>query len=95
MSGAPRVQTHTAHQPMKHTGGHGMEAPKPGDVSCQPTWAQPSIDGSSIYIACNASSEIVEINAGTWKPVRRVPARAGVYNLAITRDGARLCDEQT
>lgn len=92
MSGAPKVQTHTTgmHQPMKHSGGHGTEAPKPGDVSCQPTWAQPSIDGSSIYIACNASSEIVEINAGTWKLVRRLPARAGVYNLAITRDGARL-----
>src|SRR5688572_11371043 len=91
-SGAPKVQTHRAgmHQPAKHAGGHGMEAPKPGDVSCQPTWAQPSVDGSSIYIACNASSEIVEINAGTWKLVRRIPARAGVYNLAVTRDGARL-----
>src|SRR4029078_4844700 len=22
--------------------GHGMEPPKPGDVSCSPTWAQPS-----------------------------------------------------
>ena len=92
ISGAPKVQTHTTgmHQPMKHSGGHGLEAPKPGDVSCQPTWAQPSIDGSSIYVACNASSEIVEIDAGTWKLVRRIPARAGVYNLAITRDGARL-----
>ncbi|HEX6186603.1 MAG TPA: hypothetical protein VFZ40_00870 [Pyrinomonadaceae bacterium] len=89
LSGAPRAQTHAV-QSMKHTGGHGMEAPKPGDVSCQPTWAQPSIDGSSIYIACNGSSEIVEINAGTWKLVRRIPARAGVYNLAITREGARL-----
>src|SRR5882724_2902201 len=27
-------------------GGHGMEPPKPGDVSCSPTWAQPSLDGS-------------------------------------------------
>lgn len=92
VSGPPKAQMHTAgtHQPMKHTGGHGMETPKPGDVSCLPTWAQPSIDGSSIYIACNASSEIVEINAGTWKVERRIPARAGVYNLAITRDGARL-----
>src|SRR6266516_3139333 len=25
--------------PMKDTGGHGMEAPKAGDTSCQPTWA--------------------------------------------------------
>jgi len=96
MSGPPKLQTHSAagpagtHQPMKHTGGHGMEAPKPGNTSCQPTWAQPSIDGSSIYVACNASSEIVEIDGGSWKLVRRIPARAGVYNLAVTRDGTRM-----
>ncbi len=71
-------------------GGHGMEAPKPGDKSCSPTWAQPSADGSSIFVACNKSSEIVEIDAAKWTVVRRIPARAGVYNLAITRDGTRL-----
>ncbi|MEP6708239.1 MAG: cytochrome D1 domain-containing protein [Pyrinomonadaceae bacterium] len=75
---------------MKDTGGHGMEPPKPGDMSCSPTWAQPSADGSSIFVACNKSSEIVEVNANSWKLVRRIPARAGVYNLAITHDGARL-----
>jgi DNA-binding beta-propeller fold protein YncE len=77
---------------MKHmdSGGHGMEPPKPGDVSCSPTWAQPSIDGSSIFVACNKSSEIVEIDAAKWKVARRIPARAGVYNLAITHDGTRL-----
>ena len=76
--------------PMKDSGGHGMEPPKPGDTSCQPTWAQPSIDGSSIYVACNKSSEIVEVNASTWQVVRRIPARQGVYNLAVTHDGSRL-----
>ena len=75
---------------MKDTGGHGMEPPKAGDNSCSPTWAQPSVDGSSIYVACNKSSEIVEINTGTWKLARRIPARAGVYNLAVTHDGTRL-----
>jgi DNA-binding beta-propeller fold protein YncE len=75
---------------MKDTGGHGMEPPKPGDNSCSPTWAQPSTDGSSIYVACNKSSEIVEVNANNWKLVRRIPARAGVYNLAVTHDGSRL-----
>src|SRR5205807_4406690 len=52
---------------MKDSGGHGMEPPKPGDISCSPTWAQPSADGSSIFVACNKSSEIVEVNANTWK----------------------------
>jgi DNA-binding beta-propeller fold protein YncE len=77
---------------MKHVdmGGHGMETPKAGDVSCSPTWAQPSIDGSSIFVACNKSSEIVEVDAAKWKVARRIPARAGVYNLAITHDGTRL-----
>jgi DNA-binding beta-propeller fold protein YncE len=73
-----------------HGAGHGAEPPKPGDNSCSPTWAEPSVDGSSIYVACNASNEIVEINGANWQVVRRIPARAGVYNLEITRDGSRL-----
>ena len=70
--------------------GHGMEPPKPGDVSCSPTWAQPSVTGSSIFVACNKSSEIVEVDAAKWRVMRRIPARAGVYNLAVTNDGTRL-----
>jgi len=71
-------------------GGHGMEPPKPGDVSCSPTWAQPSITGSSIFVACNKSDEIVEVDAAKWSVKRRIPARPGVYNLATTKDGTRL-----
>jgi WD40 repeat protein len=41
-------------------------------------------------VACNASSEIVEINATTWQLVRRIPARPGVYNLEATHDGTKL-----
>jgi DNA-binding beta-propeller fold protein YncE len=67
-------------------GGHGMEPPKLGDVSCSPTWAQPSLDGSSVFVACNKSSEIVEVETSSWKVRRRIPARPGVYNLAITKD---------
>ena len=75
------------HQGATDTGGHGMETPKPGDVSCSPTWAQPSADGSTVFVACNKSSEIVEIDAAGWKVLRRIPARPGVYNLAVTKDG--------
>jgi len=74
----------------KDSGGHGLEPPKPGDVSCSPTWAQPSITGSSIFVACNKSDEIVEIDAASWQVTRRIPARPGVYNLAVTKDGTRL-----
>jgi DNA-binding beta-propeller fold protein YncE len=71
-------------------GGHGMDSPKPGDDSCAPTWAQPSADGSSVFVACNKSSEIVEVDATNWSVTRRISARPGVYNLAITKDGKRL-----
>ena len=64
--------------------------PKAGDNSCSPTWAQPSADGSSVFVACNKSSEIVEVDTAKWTVMRRLPARPGVYNLAITRDGKRL-----
>lgn len=90
-SGSPKATPHAMHSmPDMKSSGHGMEPPKPGDSSCSPTWAQPSRDGSSIYVACNASSEIVEINANSWQLVRRMPARPGVYNLATTHDGLRL-----
>jgi DNA-binding beta-propeller fold protein YncE len=84
MTGPPHVSdTAAAGHDM---GGHGLEPPKPGDISCSPTWAQPSADGSSIYVACNKSSEIVEIDAASWKLMRRIPAGPGVYNLAVTKD---------
>ena len=91
MAGPPTMHTSSHAVPgAKDTGGHGSEAPKTGDNRCSPTWAEPSADGSSVFVACNGSSEIVEINATTWQLVRRIPARAGVYNLDATRDGAKL-----
>jgi DNA-binding beta-propeller fold protein YncE len=60
------------------------------EPSCSPTWAQPSADGSRIYVACNKSSEIVEIDAASWTLARRIPAGPGVYNLGVTRDGRLL-----
>jgi len=70
--------------------GHGMQPPKPGDVSCSPTWAQPSADGKSVFVACNKASDIVEIDVESWAMKRRIPAGDGVYNLAATRDGKLL-----
>src|SRR5262249_5860051 len=87
LDGPPNKEVTSSAMHSMHAG-HGSEAPKAGDVSCSPTWAEPS--GASIFVACNASSEIVEINANTWALVRRIPARPGVYNLDITHDGQRL-----
>ena len=89
-TGSPQSRMSSSMHSMHGNGGHGSEPPKPGDNACSPTWAEPSADGSSIYVACNGSSEIVEVNANTWALVRRFPARPGVYNLDITHDGSRL-----
>jgi hypothetical protein len=92
MTGPPSAAANMPDMPgMKHDmGGHGMEPPKAGDLTCSPTWAQPSVDGSSIFVACNKSNEIVEVDTQKWKVLRRIAARPGVYNLAVTKDGSRL-----
>lgn len=72
---------------------HGMEGAPEGhaihmsDLSCSPTWAQPSVDGKRVFVACNKSDEIVEIDVPGWKLVRRIPAGSGVYNLGVSQDG--------
>jgi DNA-binding beta-propeller fold protein YncE len=87
MPGPPALRGGAASHDM---GGHGMEPPKPGDVSCSPTWVQPSADGARLYVACNKSNDIVEIDAARWAMTRRIPAGDGVYNLAVTHDGKLL-----
>jgi YVTN family beta-propeller protein len=89
MMGSPPLRG-TAESAAHDMNGHGMEPPKPGDVSCSPTWAQPSRDGARVWVACNKSSEIVEIDAKSWKLIRRLPAGPGVYNLEVTHDGTKL-----
>ncbi|MCI0485899.1 MAG: YncE family protein [Blastocatellia bacterium] len=77
VNGPPKFDAPNAHA------GHSMKMHHP---DCSPTWAQPSADGSRVYVACNKSDEIVEIDARDWKVARRMPARPGVYNLAVTKD---------
>ena len=78
---AARGETTAAHA------GHGTEAPAAGSPACSPTWAQPTIDGRTVIVACNGTSDLVEIDVASWTLRRRIPARPGVYNLAVTRDG--------
>lgn len=58
--------------------------------SCSPTWAQPSVDGSKVYVACNKSDEILEVDRAGWKVSRRFATGRGPYNLAATPDGRYL-----
>ena len=80
-TGPPTVPAH-AHAMT----GHGADAPAAA-AGCSPTWAQPSADGAAVYVACNASDEIVEIATATWTMTRRTSAGPGVYNMAVTKDG--------
>ena len=79
LSGAPMAGVQMA--------GHAMGG---SDITCSPTWAQPSSDGAKVFVACNKSSEIVEVDVAPWKMTRRIPAGDGVYNLAVTHDGKRI-----
>jgi DNA-binding beta-propeller fold protein YncE len=79
---------------------HGMEGAPAGHgmhmsaLSCSPTWAQPSADGARVFVACNKSDEIVEIDVASWKLVRRITAGSGVYNLGVTRDGKLIASNK-
>lgn len=64
-----------------HPGSHG---------ECSPTWASPSPDGRSVYVACNGTDELVEVDVESWTLRRRIPAGRGIYNLDVTRDGRLL-----
>jgi DNA-binding beta-propeller fold protein YncE len=76
----------SAGKEMGMTGAPGKQM-KMSDLTCVPTWAQPSNDGSEIYVACNKANDIVVVDASSWKMTRRFPAGTGVYNLAMTKDG--------
>ena len=73
-----------------HAGGHGTEPPAAGATTCAPTWAQPSADGRTVWVACNRTSELVEVDVASWRVRRRLPAGDGVYNLAASPDGRLL-----
>jgi DNA-binding beta-propeller fold protein YncE len=76
---APRAETPAAHAGMNMS-----------DATCQPTWAQPSVDGRLVFAACNKSNEIVEVDTANWSLVKRIPTANGVYNLGVTPDGRLL-----
>ncbi len=64
---------------------HAMEP-----QTCSPTWTQPSFDGKSVFVACNKSDEIVEVDHASWTVKRKIKTGRGPYNLAVTPDGKLL-----
>lgn len=76
---------HAGHQ-MAQGATHEKMAPS----TCSPTWAQPSADGKKIFVACNKSDEIIEVDRAEWAVSRRLKTGRGPYNLAVTPDGKLL-----
>lgn len=70
--------------------GEGHAGMNMAAATCQPTWAQPSVDGKQVFVACNKSNEIVEVDTAKWTLARRIPAANGVYNLGVSPDGKLL-----
>jgi DNA-binding beta-propeller fold protein YncE len=85
-AGEGRPHSHSTHQG-HHDGPEGHEAHQ---QACSPTWAQPSPNGAHVYVACNASDELVEVSTAEWQVTRRISAARGIYNLEVTSDGALL-----
>ena len=77
------------HAAMSHDMG-----PAPVSNSCSPTWAQPSADGASVFVACNRSAEIAEVDVATWTLKQRWSTPKAPYNLAVTPDGKLLVATQ-
>jgi len=93
--GAIRVEGAVAmgHPGMDHrAGGHEVHRGHGGmhDPVCSPTWAAPSRDDSRVFVVCNRSDEIVEVETEGWTLVRRFPTGRGPYNLAQSPDGRLL-----
>lgn len=86
MGSTPATATPAAPVQMDMSQGHGMTM----SSTCSPTWAQPSADGSVVYVACNKADEIIEVNRASWSITRRMATGRGPYNLAVTADGKYL-----
>jgi DNA-binding beta-propeller fold protein YncE len=57
---------------------------------CSPTWAEPSADGSRVFVTCNRAREVLEIDVAGWTVVRRFPTGESPYNIGVTPDGNLL-----
>lgn len=60
------------------------------EASCSPTWADTDPLGSRVYVACNLSDEVLEIDVDGWTLNRRFSTGRGPYNLEVTPDGRTL-----
>jgi DNA-binding beta-propeller fold protein YncE len=57
---------------------------------CKPTWVAVSQDDRLLYVACNGTGEVLEIDAVELQITRRFATGRGPYNLAVTPDARYL-----
>jgi hypothetical protein len=87
--GLVKAPPHAGHDMSKmadNTEGHGASM----TATCSPTWAQPAATGSLVYVTCNKTDQVLEVDTESWKITRRFQTGAGPYNLAVTPDGKAL-----
>jgi DNA-binding beta-propeller fold protein YncE len=58
--------------------------------SCGPTWAEPSVDGRKVFVACNKGDRLLQIDVESWSLDRVLETGRGVYNLDAAADGRVL-----
>jgi len=66
---------------------------RPDPSVCSPTWAEPGQGERAdrfVYVACNGSDEVLELDLADWQVSRRFAAGKSPYNLEVTADGRRL-----
>lgn len=78
------------HEGMDHSGMGAMGGGMAMDPTCSPTWAEPSADGTRVYVACNKGDRILEIDRSSWSLLRVFETGRGPYNLDVTPDGRLL-----
>ncbi|MBC7896839.1 MAG: YncE family protein [Cytophagaceae bacterium] len=85
--GLVKTPEHAGHEmKVDNSEGHGASM----TATCSPTWAQPASTGSLVYVTCNKTDQVIEVDASSWKITRRFQTGGGPYNLAVTPDGKYL-----
>lgn len=82
------VHADTAGTPAEHM---AMERPRAAPM---PTWVQPHPTDPYVYVANNATNEIVEVDLRRWEVSTRLKTVGAPYNLALSPDGVYLLATQ-
>lgn len=66
------------------------EGGEKGKPVCKPTWADPHPTEKRVYVACNGSDTILEIDTEAWTVSRTFTTGKAPYNLEVSPNGKYL-----